>query len=488
MKTKTNNTFEVNISKQEIKLSNADVNEFSRESPLGIVQTNKVVQVYNERNTKYTFKVSNPTNAGSVINLVVVDMDGDIIEYFIQYIFDPNSPTPRLSSGAIDMARFTGGMTFYNMEGSVIGNFILNDGDLIDFDGEIDPCPEDEVVEEDNDATDDTNNSNSGGGGTQSSDTDNSNDGTTGGNGEIEDPDNPNPCVIGVSYGDCGCGPLGANDGHSRNPDSHCCKGSPTTFTDTCNGNSFTINNRSISGESSPCDGEVGILIDDEIITNRKNCNELNNLTNNFAVKQKLIELKADAGDATLDKEKGFRITKNSNNVTIPSNIKTATKNKISYAPAANTSGVAHIHELIGTIHMFSVMDIFALTTINNNFNIPNFETDESLPVYILVSGSGTYAIKINDLVSLNDYANEFPTERKRKREHKRLNSKYNLYFNPSTGQTANSSVYEEIFVRYIQSKGVSLFKADNSLSNWTRLEYDTNYNNNIKPTDCNEN
>ncbi|TXE14889.1 hypothetical protein ES692_17750, partial [Psychroserpens burtonensis] len=164
VKTKTNNTFEVNISKQEIKLSNADANEFSRDTPLGIVQTNKVVQVYNERNTKYTFKVSNPTNAGSVINLVVVDMDGDIIEYFIQYIFDPNSPTPRLSSGAIDMARFTGGMTFYNMEGSVIGNFILNDGDLIDFDGEIDPCPEDEVVEEDDDETDDSNNSNSGGG------------------------------------------------------------------------------------------------------------------------------------------------------------------------------------------------------------------------------------------------------------------------------------------------------------------------------------
>jgi len=266
VKTRTNNTFKVNISKREIKLSNSDVNEFNRDTPLGIVQTNKVVQVYNERNTKYTFKVSNPTNAGSVINLVVVDMDGDIIEYFIQYIFDPNSPTPLLSSGAIDMARFTGGMTFYNMEGSVIGNFILTDGDLVDFDGEIDPCPEDEVVEEENDETDDTNNSNSGGGGTQSSDTDNSSDGTSGGNGEIEDPDNPNPCVIGVSYGDCGCGPRGANDGHSQNTESEdkCCNGSPTTFTDTCNGNSFTINNRSISGESSPCDGPVGIIIEDE--------------------------------------------------------------------------------------------------------------------------------------------------------------------------------------------------------------------------------
>jgi hypothetical protein len=420
-------------------------------------------------------------------------MGGDIIEYFIQYVFDPNYPAPRLPSGAIDMSRFTGGMTFYNMEGVIIGNFVLNDGDLVDFDGEIDPCPEDEVTEEEEDNTDNSNNSSTGGGNDNTdtdsnnnstdSDSGSSNDSTSGG-GEIEDPDEP--CGFEITYQQCLCG--GSANGHGA---SECggCGGSPTTITNTCNGDSVTYyNSRTVMGATSPCDGPTGVLLDEEEITNQKNCNELNELTDNVAVKQKLIELKADAGDATLDKEKGFRVTKKSNNITIPSAIKTATENKITFPPSANTFGVAHIHELIGTNHMFSVMDIFALTTIKNNFNIPNFETDESLPVYILVSGSGTYAIKINDLVSLNEYANEFPTERKRKKEHEKLNDRYNLYFNPLTGQTANSSVYEEIFVRYIQSKGVSLFKADNSLSNWTRLEYDTNYNNNIKPTDCNEN
>jgi hypothetical protein len=236
---------------------------------LGIVQTNKVVQVYNERNTKYTFKVNDPTNANSVINLVVVDMGGDIIEYFIQYIFDPNIPTPLLSSGGIDMAKFTGGMTFYNMEGIIIGNFILNDGDLVDFDGEVDPCPEDEVVEEVEDDTEDSNNSNTGGGTNGTTDNDDNQNDEGSGAGEFTNPDEEEPCGIGFGYADCGCGDRGANDGHGRNPDSDCCRGSVTTMTDSCNGSSISWQNqaaRGISGNSSPCDGGVGVLIDDEVL------------------------------------------------------------------------------------------------------------------------------------------------------------------------------------------------------------------------------
>ena len=250
--------------KNKIKLSSTDINEYSRETPLGIVQTNKVVQVNNERNTKYTFKVSSPTNANSVINLIVVDMGGDIIEYFIQYIFDPNNPSPRLPSGAIDMSRFTGGMTFYNMEGVIIGNFILTDGDLVDFDGEIDPCPEDDVVEEE-DETDDSSNSNSGGGATNDTDPDSNNDnddssdGSTsgGGSGEVEDPDRP--CGFEITYQPCACG--GSANGHGAS-ECGCDTGSPTTITNTCNGDSVTYyNSRTIMGATSPCDGDVGVLL-----------------------------------------------------------------------------------------------------------------------------------------------------------------------------------------------------------------------------------
>lgn len=274
VKTKTNNNLGVSILKNKIELSNSDVNEFSRETPLGIVQTNKVVQVNNERNTKYTFKVTDPTNANSVINLVIVDMGGDIIEYFIQYIFDSNNPSPLLPSGAIDMARFTGGMTFYNMDGVIIGNFILTDGDLVDFDGEIDPCPEDDVVEEE-DETDDSSNSNSGGGATNNTDTGNNNndnndssDGSTsgGGGGEIVDPDRP--CGFEITYQRCACG--GSANGHGAS-ECGCQTGSPTTITNTCTGGSVTYyNSRTIMGNSSPCEGGVGVLIDTEEIEAKK--------------------------------------------------------------------------------------------------------------------------------------------------------------------------------------------------------------------------
>lgn len=274
VKTKTNANFSVSILKNKIELSNSDVNEFSRETPLGIVQTNKVVQVNNERNTKYTFKVTDPTNANSIINLVIVDMGSDIIEYFIQYIFDPNNLTPLLPSGAIDMTRFTGGITFYNMEGVIIGNYILNGGDLIDFDGEIDPCPEVEVVFDEEDNTNDNTNSNSGGGGTNNTDSGNNNytdsgssDGSTsGGGGELEDPDRP--CGFTITYQRCKCG--GSANGHGAS-ECGCNTGSPTTITNTCTGGSVTYyNSRTIMGNSSPCEGGVGVLIDTEEIEAKK--------------------------------------------------------------------------------------------------------------------------------------------------------------------------------------------------------------------------
>ena len=429
--------------------------------------------MYNERNTKYTFKVSNPTNAGSVINLVVVDMDGDIIEYFIQYIFDPNSPTPRLSSGAIDMARFTGGMTFYNMEGSVIGNFILNDGDLIDFDGEIDPCPEDEVVEEENDATDDTNNSNSGGGGTQSSDTDNSNDGTTGGN---EDPDNPNPCVIGVSYGDCGCGPLGANDGHSRNPDSHCCKGSPTTFTDTCNGNSFTINNRSISGESSPCDGPVAIIIEDEIITNQRNCNQLKKLSLDYGTKSALYDLTQNTNQTI---EKGFAIKNNATldgydtpqaTVTNPLN-----PNEINMKPYLNGDfvGIFHTHTKAsnGVYPMFAPGDIFSLSYLAAKHNTNGQPKKYEDYVVTLTVPQSTYAIKIKDWFKFNTaMSNNYHGINGIKAK---LEKKFDD--RGSAVGDINDLIKDLIDIFKEFDMGTGLYEASDDLNDWSELIHDLN-------------
>jgi hypothetical protein len=152
------------------------------------------------------------------------------------------------------------------MDGVIIGNFILTDGDLIDFDGEIDPCPEDEVVEEEED---DSNDSSTGGGSSNTSDPNNNTDndssnGSTGGNGEIGDPDQDDPCGFEITYQPCcnGASCDANSDGHGEEECGGCGNGSPTTITNTCTGDSVTYTYaRTIMGNSSPCDGPTGVLL-----------------------------------------------------------------------------------------------------------------------------------------------------------------------------------------------------------------------------------
>ncbi|MFT5242498.1 MAG: hypothetical protein ACI8QQ_000416, partial [Psychroserpens sp.] len=378
VKTRTNDNFGVSIVKNKIKLSNSDVNEFSRETPLGIVQTNKVVQVYNERNTKYTFKVTDPTNANSVINLIVVDMDGDIIEYFIQYIFDPNNLPPLLSSGEIDMSRFTGATYFYD---NYIGSYILTDGSITNTSGETNPCDEDI---NDSESTDDDENNNSGGGAqgsTDPNDTNNTNDDGSNSNsgsgaGELDNGDEDD-CGLSFSY-QCDGGVSGDHQ-PTRNDNlltGQCsgAGGQGNTATGIiiikdCYGN--IISSRT-SGtlEPSPCDGDTGVLLDEEIITNRKNCNELNELTDNVQVKLQLEGLKLDSENENEENERGFSLRKNSDNQTYTSPTITGEQGKISYLPISNLFGVAHTHphQSNGPNPMFSAMDAFALNKHNNAF------------------------------------------------------------------------------------------------------------------------
>ncbi|GAA4246758.1 hypothetical protein [Winogradskyella damuponensis] len=234
-------------------------------------------------------------------------------------------------------------------------------------------------------------------------------------------------------------------------------------------------------------DESIGtIALDDDAITHLNNCNELKKLTDDNVIKNKLNLLKADAKNKYLKNEKGFSLRKNANNETYSTPIITADIGSISYRPLINLFGVAHLHQLVGSNPMFSAMDAFALNSYNNAFDHNNGNTDESLPVYILVVATGTYAIKINDLAAINAYGDEFPTLKKQLKEHKRFNEKYNKHYNPITGATGDFIDYEKIFTKYIQSKGISLYKANNELSTWERLEHDSNATNEIKKTNCN--
>ncbi|WP_186826688.1 hypothetical protein, partial [Psychroserpens burtonensis] len=244
--------------------------------------------------------------------------------------------------------------------------------------------------------------------------------------------------------------------------------------------------------ETSPCDGDVGVLIgiEEEDITNQKNCIELNELIDNVQVKLQLEGLKTDAQDENEENESGFSLRKNSDNQTYTSSTITGEQGKISYLPISNIFGVAHTHphQSNGPNPMFSAMDAFALNKHNNAFNHDLAGTDESLSVYILVVATGTYAIKVNDLTAIQAYAAQFPTKGKQLREYKKLNGKYNKKHDATTGETGEVNDFEQEFTKYIQSKGISLYKAENDLSGWNRLQYNEAEPNNIETSNCNEN
>lgn len=269
---KTNNTFGVSIGKRNLKLSASGINELSRDTPMGKVLTGKVVQVINEKNIKFTFKVYEPENANSIINLIVVDMGEHIVEYFIQYVFDDIEAHPKLDSGVVDMTSFTGTMIVYNNEGQQIGNVEFTNGENVDSSGSTDPC-----ADTDFDVGNDDDDTPTGGHGSDSNDddgvdngqTDNTNSGAASG---CEDCGNNESFdtadCIEITYLPCcdGSGGCDANaDGHDSQECGGCGNGSATIVTDNCNGSSIVF-----KSAENPCAGDVGMLFNLEEVALKK--------------------------------------------------------------------------------------------------------------------------------------------------------------------------------------------------------------------------
>ncbi|MEM6516315.1 MAG: hypothetical protein AAF688_09040 [Bacteroidota bacterium] len=500
---KTKNTFRVEIVKNRIRLTDEITNELGRETPLGTVLTNKVVQVYNEENTKYTFRVTNPQNAMSIINLVVVDTADGIIEYFIQYAFDPSYEVPYLDDGGVDMATFTGGLTFYNNIGDMIGTFILVNGQVMQGAGRTSPCDDNNTPPDDDDNEDEDSPGGGGplGGNDQDGDDDPNGDsandnGNSSGAGEFSNPDeDENSCGFTWTY-QCNGGVSGPHQPDvNLTLEGGMCSGAGgqgnaatgiIIIEDTCTGNSVAF--RGSQEPVDPCAGEVGVLIELPIEEDphENHCAELKKLTDNAIIKNKLELLKLDAVDNSIKNERGFSIKMTSSGE-VSSPTKTAEVGGISYKAYPDLFGVAHIHQAKGGNPMFSAMDLFALKKHADAYAYQGLGGDIiSLPVYMLVTAHGTYAVKINDENAIQAYLNAFPTFKKQKREHFDLNKLYNKRTNPVTGQThTNPKLYEEVLAKYIQNKGISLYKASQDLTSWKELEYDNASPNNLKETNC---
>lgn len=262
---RTNNYFTVESRKNSVAFSKTSFS--SKSSELGIVDTSKEIVVINETNTKHTFKVISPFEENSITNLIIVEKENSTYEYFLKYNFIGEIPINE-ETKAVDLSRFTGTIETFNSEGDLIGGITVENGVVINNDGQHAPCP-DEPTDDPNDEPVDNNNSTGGsdagtgipGTGDEPGSMYDNTDSSSGG--ELVDVNGD--CGLSWSYAQCGCG--GKANGHPPQDGVSCCQGSPLIITD-CNGSVIAQRNANTTTmfkrtSLDPCDdGDVGVIID----------------------------------------------------------------------------------------------------------------------------------------------------------------------------------------------------------------------------------
>ena len=238
--------------------------------------------------------------------------------------------------------------------------------------------------------------------------------------------------------------------------------------------------------ESIPCDKLKKIL----------EVNIANAPAGTISIKNALLDLKDNVEGAI--QEEGYNFVYN-----IPTNSYYATpaqqteENMVQYRYNAITFGGGHFHQPV-LQPMFSHDDIATLVTFASNFNIPSSQTNVNyqMPMHLLVTSTGTYAIVVENQELFREQILEIYGDKKKKRKFKdNLERKYSKFFTPFTSSwSQNSTDYEEAFLKFITNAdnlsynlGINLYKAKSDLSGWQKLELEQIGNNyNVKPIDCN--
>jgi len=262
LKAKSGNTLKVTFFKGGVKLSDGGMN--ARETALGTIDTEKEIVVENETNTKHTFNVitvSSTTN--SITNLIVVETETSIYEYFMVYTFEGVLPYDN-ESKTILLSQFTGTITTYDDGGVLTGIISLESGLVVSNEGQssID-CSEEEDTSDTTDSTDNT----SGSGSTSGIDT--GTDGTPTG----ETPTGDGGGWIANVDGGCGISLINvcSNGKYGNHVATQWCGGTYDgngimIFKD-CYGNVVASGRDSSTSKSSvtdPCAGAIGVLLDFE--------------------------------------------------------------------------------------------------------------------------------------------------------------------------------------------------------------------------------
>jgi hypothetical protein len=257
----------------------------------------------------------------------------------------------------------------------------------------------------------------------------------------------------------------------------------------------------------------TAILIKDKKTQDQKNCEELNKLfeTPDYAIlppflspKAAIANLKSLVGFAinpNNNLEKGYNLLHNSNLETSASWVTNISNRSVRYKFTQNNYGGLHLHPNDGNGHpFFSPEDILNLWKFSNSYN-SGTTVDPSLFVHVLVSTKGVYALKIDDPEVFNelgdiynDYKDADGDGTNKVAEFVRpLKNAYNKFKDSSSGYPIGSdSQYETAFLKFMNNFngdgnkiGISIYKANNDLTGWSKLTIDENTGSST-PTPCN--
>ena len=469
---------------------------------LTITLTDEIKQVtdsYGKSN--YTFKLIEEEAKEGVyfLNLVVKEYRDTFYLYIVKYVADNSW----IASNSIykDFDDFTGTIYYYSDQGIYIAKMDMASGVSTSINKN--PC------NDDNDNSDD----NSGGSGSGNGGAGNSGDGNatgdsgtdsgsgTGNNGsgwegctsyvDYEELDCNCGCgscpVVAVILWDCGGGPnYGAEESNNtfynflRNPCDDIEDDCPAEID--CE---FGWDDNCQCLDEPDENDEVGVIVPNPFI---QNCNELQELLDNPDIKAQIQELQQNSvvNNDDYNKEKGFNLQDDGGNL-VPDGITEGQGNGFKYSTFTNTYGGVHSHSK-SQYPMFSVDDILNLYGFLSNLYGSIDNLPDSLPVHVLVTNQGVYALKVNDAPNLilfySSFLNGFKDLKKQQRL---LNRQYDKFFDETTNQQGNSLEHQLAFLRYTQGNlGISLYKANDDLTNWTKQEI-TNDNLDINSTNCAE-
>jgi len=295
------------------------------------------------------------------------------------------------------------------------------------------------------------------------------------------DPDQPNPGSGGggddsspqIDYSDClaylqvTC--CRNTDGHFGNDKTCVCPEGEKGYTiliNFCNplNPSHTIVHSARTANLDPCgpDGDVGVLVP----VNKDDCKKINNMMQpEFENMVDDIDLlKAHINGSSVERSISYKKTVDFDGTPTISKVhKIGTHNSVEIMTGGFFYGSIHVHP-IGKDPMFTWKDIKSFAeqydeTVNSR--------KEDLFIMIVCPNDLVYCLRIEDPQTFVDKVNEFwdnpklgSTEEKKKKKANNITKE--VYKNDSNNERA--------FLKMFENYGLSLYKADQSVSNWSKL------------------